>query len=287
MSTVSAGFDHITTESLKSRGIRLGTTPDALTDATADIGAMLALLASRRGGEAIRSVVDGKWPTTPWSLETLCGRSIQRSTVGVLGFGRIGQMTLKRLIGFGIKDALYSTSKPGALMSVSLLCDCARHSLVSLAGATLSPAKDYYNLVKEQTIPITPAKDLDELAARSDFLIICCSLTPQTKNLIDAKFLAKMSPHSYVINTARGGIVDSQALDAAVRNGVIAGAGLDVVDGEPNVPADHFLVQNQRIVLTPHIGSATIYTRTLMCEEAVTNLAAGLGQGEWVNQVEL
>ncbi|KAL8283104.1 hypothetical protein RQP46_005882 [Phenoliferia psychrophenolica] len=268
VSTMSAGYDHIDLKGLAKRGIRLGTTPDALTDATADIGAMLVLMASRRAGEAIRLVVNGKWPVSPWSPLQLCGHSLQKSTVGILGFGKIGQLTLKRLLGFGIGQALYTTSQP---------------------GATLPPSKDYFNLLTTSSIPIRAATSLDELASQSDFLIICCALTPSTSGLISTSFLSKMKKTAYIINTARGPIVDSEALLAAVEAGNLAGAGLDVVSGEPNIPADHPLVLNEKIVVLPHIGSATIETRGLMALQSVQNLWAALGieGGEWANEVNL
>ncbi|KAM0755561.1 glyoxylate/hydroxypyruvate reductase-like protein [Meredithblackwellia eburnea MCA 4105] len=269
VSTMSAGFDHIQVPALGSRKIKLGTTPDALTDATADIGAMLVLMASRRAGEGIRAVVNGKWPLMPWSPLLLCGHGLQRATVGVLGFGKIGQLTLKRLIGFGIGRVLYTTSK---------------------IGQPLPESKDFFRtipLAKSNGIEIRPAASLDELAKESDFLVICSALTPETTGLVNAEFLAKMKKSAYVVNTARGPIVDSEALAKAVENGELAGAGLDVVSGEPNIPADHPLVKNEKIVLLPHIGSATLETRNLMAVQAVENCLAGLGlEGvAWANEV--
>ncbi|GAA5992424.1 hypothetical protein JCM5350_000976 [Sporobolomyces pararoseus] len=271
VSTMSAGFDHVETEALKKRGTRLGTTPDALTDATADIGAMLALMASRRAGEGIRRVVKGEWPKMPWDPLLLCGRGLQGSTVGVLGFGKIGQLTLKRLLGFGISKVLYSTSK---------------------IGQPLSPSKDHFSLTSlcsTLNVSLDPAESLDQLAAESDFLIVCCALTEETKGIVNEGFLSKMKSTAYLINTARGPIVDSDALVKAVRAGKLAGAGLDVVDGEPNIGADHPLVQEQKIVVLPHIGSATVETRSEMSAQAARNCLAGVGiEGfEWDNQVKL
>ncbi|GAA5926461.1 2-hydroxyacid dehydrogenase [Sporobolomyces koalae] len=271
VSTMSAGFDHVETEALRKRGIKLGTTPDALTDATADIGAMLTLMASRRAGEGIRAVVDGNWPSMPWDPLLLCGRGLQGCTVGVLGFGKIGQLTLKRLLGFGISRVLYSTSK---------------------IGQPLSPAKDYFSLTplcESLEVPLDPATSLDQLAQESDFLIVCCALTPETKGLIDQEFLRKMKPTAYIVNTARGPIVKNDALVEAVRNGKLAGAGLDVVDGEPNIEADHPLLSEPKIVVLPHVGSATLETRSEMSAQAARNCLAGIGIPgfEWDNQVKL
>ncbi|BGP35339.1 hypothetical protein JCM10296v2_007175 [Rhodotorula toruloides] len=271
VSTMSAGFDHVDTSALKKRGIRFGSTPDALTDATADIGAMLTLMASRRAGEGIRAVLDGKWPSMPWNPLLLCGQGLTKSTVGVLGFGKIGQLTLKRLLSFGISRCLYSTSR---------------------IGEPLSPSRDFF-----QTLPLAsylgvdmrPADSHDQLARESDFLIVCCPLTPETKGLLDASFFEKMKSTAYVVNTARGPIIDSDALLAAVQSGKLAGAGLDVVTGEPNIPADHPLVKEERIVLLPHIGSATVQARSGMSRDAALNVLAGVGvEGyEWANEVKL
>ncbi|GAA6020491.1 hypothetical protein JCM11491_001372 [Sporobolomyces phaffii] len=271
VSTMSAGFDHVDTSALKRRQIRLGTTPDALTDATADIGAMLCLMASRRAGEGLRAVVDGKWPTMPWDPLLLCGRGLQGSTVGILGFGKIGQLTLKRLVGFGIANVLYATSR---------------------VGAPLAPEKDHFGLAAmcdALGIGFAPAASLDDLAARSDFVVVCCALTDATRGIVGAEFLARMKPTAYVVNTARGPVVDSEALVAAVRGGRLAGAGLDVVDGEPNVGADHCLVSEPKIVVLPHVGSATVETRSMMSVHAARNCLAGIGIAgyEWEHQVEL
>lgn len=206
----------------------------------------------------------------PWAPLLLCGHALQNATVGVLGFGKIGQCTLKRLAGFGIKRALYLNSKP---------------------GVPLSADKDYYGLTTRgpSDVEIRPASSLDELARESDFLLLCCALTDGTRKVVGKDFLSKMKSNAYVINTARGAVVDSDALVEAVSSGKIAGAGLDVVDGEPNVPADHPLVKENKIVVLPHIGSATYETRGLMAAQSVLNLLAGLeiSEGEWINEVKL
>ncbi|KDE08550.1 hypothetical protein MVLG_01327 [Microbotryum lychnidis-dioicae p1A1 Lamole] len=279
VSTMSAGYDHVQVSALRSRSIKLGTTPDALTDATADIGAILTLMATRRAGEAYRNVIEGKWPTMPWSPFLLCGSGLQGKTIGILGFGRIGQLTLKRLLGFSPTKALYTTSRPG-----------------------LPPTQDYYSLLPPNlnSAAIEPAATIRNLAERSDILIVTCALTEQTKGLVGAEFLGWMKKGSYVINTARGPIVDNGALVRAVRSGHLAGAGLDVVDGEPNIGHGHELLKEDTIVVLPHIGSATVETRDRMGEDAVRNLFAALGiakvEGDtdgngwddgWRNQVQI
>lgn len=131
--------------------------------------------------QAMRRVMDGDWPKMPWSPLLLCGPQITKSTVGFLGFGRIAQATLARLLPFQISQALYLGSKPG------------------------QPAKeDFYGLVKEQRIPIQPAKNAEELARKSDILIIGCALTPETKHLVNEHFLGLMKKTAVVVNIARG-----------------------------------------------------------------------------------
>ncbi|KAK4046907.1 hypothetical protein OIO90_006389 [Microbotryomycetes sp. JL221] len=276
VSTMSAGYDHIDIVSLKQRGIRLGTTPDALTDATADVGAMLTLMATRRAGEGMRAVIDGQWPMMPWAPLLLCGHGLQGRTIGILGFGKIGQLTLKRLLGFDIGRALYVTSKPN--------CE---------------PKHDYFNLVnnttssivnsKGQPISIEPATSLKQLAQESDVLIVCCALTHETRHVVSTEFLNWMKPTSYLVNTSRGPVVDTRALIQAIDEGKLAGAGLDVVEGEPNIQQDDDVVKQSKIVVLPHVGSATIETRNDMARQCVVNCFAGVGlRGyEWINEVML
>ena len=173
--------DHIDLNALKKRQVRLGYTPSALTDAVADLAVMLALMATRLGGEAMRRVIDGDWPKMPWSPLLLAGPQISRSTIGFLGFGRISQATLLRLMPFGISKALYLGSKPG------------------------QPTKaDHYGLLSQQKVPIKPAQNWQQLAEESDILIVGCALTPETKHLVNKDFLEIMKSTAVVINIARG-----------------------------------------------------------------------------------
>ncbi|KAG0655004.1 hypothetical protein C6P46_001293 [Rhodotorula mucilaginosa] len=271
VATMSAGYDHVDTEALKKRNIRFGTTPDALTDATADVGAMLALMATRRAGEGIRAVLAGKWPEMPWNPLLLCGNGLQNATVGVIGFGKIGQTTIKRLLGFGIKRVLYTTSQ---------------------LGKELPASRDYFNtlpLASYLGIEMRPAASYDEIARESDLILLCCPLTSETRHLVDRDFLSKVKPTACIVNTARGPVIDSDALVEAIREGRLASAGLDVATGEPDIGADHPLVREERIVLVPHIGSATIQARSGMSRDAARNCLAGVGvEGfEWANEVKL
>lgn len=194
-----------------------------------------------------------------------------QATVGLIGAGKIGQTTLKRLLAFGIKRALYTTSQ---------------------LGKELPASRDYFKtlpLASFLGVEVRPAGSYDEIARECDLVILCCPLTPQTRHLVDAEFLAKMKPTACIVNTARGPVIDTDALVSAIREGRIASAGLDVVTGEPNIPADHPLVQEERIVLVPHIGSATIQARSGMSRDAARNCLAGVGVSgfEWANEVKL
>ncbi|KAF1993029.1 hypothetical protein P154DRAFT_568278 [Amniculicola lignicola CBS 123094] len=264
IASVSVGTDHVSRDALKKRSIRLGYTPNCLTDAVADLSIMLTLMAQRRAGEAMQAVLKGDWPNMPWTPFLMTGPQITGSTVGFLGFGRIAQATLKRFISFGIKRALYLTSTPG------------------------KPSKaDYYGMVKESPIPIESAQGWEQLASESDVIIVGCNLTPDTKHLVGTEFLFKMKKTGVLVNIARGPVVDTAALVKALEEEEIFGAGLDVIENEPNIEKDHPILRQPRCVVLPHVGSATIETRVQMAEESVKNLIAGLKGDVMVNEVEL
>jgi glyoxylate/hydroxypyruvate reductase len=177
----------------------------------------------------------------------------------------------QRLLGFGVSRALYATSQ---------------------VGKPLAPEKDFFNICATADfhgVSLSPASSYEQLAAESDFLVLCCPLTPETRNIVDADFLSRMKPTAYVVNTARGPVLDSAALVEAVRSGKLAGAGLDVATGEPNIKADDPLLSEHKIVLLPHIGSATEQARSAMSRDAAVNCLAGVGvEGfEWANEVKL
>ncbi|KAF2473729.1 uncharacterized protein BDR25DRAFT_256568 [Lindgomyces ingoldianus] len=264
IASFSVGTDHVDRDALKKRNIRLGYTPTCLTDAVADLTVMLILMAQRRGGEAMAKVLTGQWPQMPWSPLLMTGPQIRGSTVGFLGFGRIAQATLKRLLPFGIGKAIYLTSKPGQPVQ-----------------------DDHYRVVRDGSIPISPVLDWKELAKESDVVIVGCALTPSTKHLVNAEFFHQMKKLAVIVNIARGPVIDTDALVSALDEGQIFGAGLDVVENEPNIQADHPLLKQPRCVLLPHVGSATIETREQMATESVKNLLAGLKEDAMVNEVEL
>ncbi|KAG5643921.1 hypothetical protein DXG03_009493 [Asterophora parasitica] len=241
---------------------------------------MLALMASRNAGEVISLVQDNKvlpslatlivyyltapqWPTVSWAPFGLCGPQISTSsmspkrTVGFLGFGRISQATLARLIPFGITDCLY-TSNPNSTPTPSRDEDFAkRHGLSSLRRV-----------------------DVNDLARKSDILFVLAPGGPLTRHLVNEEFLKKMKKTSVLVNTSRGTLVDSDALAKALREKWIWGAGLDVVEGEPNVTAEHPLVKEPRCIVLPHVGSGTFETRLGMATLAVQNLLAGIDGGD-------
>jgi glyoxylate/hydroxypyruvate reductase len=264
VASFSVGTDHVERAALKKRNIRLGYTPTCLTDAVAELTVMLILMAQRRGGESMAKVIKGEWPQMPWHPLLMTGPQIRGCTVGFLGFGRIAQASLQRLLPFGIERVIYLTSKPG------------------------QPVKeDHFNLVKTAGIPIEPAQSADQLASESDVVVVGCALTPDTKHLVSTDFFKKMKKLAVIINIARGPVIDTNALVRALDEEQIFGAGLDVIENEPNIQADHPILKQPRCVLVPHIGSATIETREQMATESVKNLLAGLSGEKMVNELEL
>ncbi|KAF8329399.1 uncharacterized protein EI90DRAFT_3145919 [Cantharellus anzutake] len=265
VSTVSVGYDHIQTSALAQRKIRLGYTPEVLTDAVADISVMLALMATRLGRESMQIVHDGKWPQAPWAPFLLCGQQLSSPdyVVGFVGFGRIAQATLTRLVAFGVSRCLFTTSTRKV------------------------PDEAYPGLQNKLGLKEFRSVTLDEIARESDLIIVLTPGGPSTYHLVDETFLRKMKKTSVLVNTARGSVVDSNALALALRGGWIWGAGIDVVEGEPDIDADHILVKEPRAVVLPHIGSATYDTRNAMTCTAAENLVRGLKGEKLLAEVEL
>jgi glyoxylate reductase len=228
ISNYAVGVDNVDLEAAAARGIPVGNTPDVLTDTTADLAVALMLGISRQLVEGDAYVRRGEWRT--WETGLLLGHDLHGSTVGIVGFGRIGQAVGRRLDGFGCK--ILHTSRSGG-------------------------------------VPV------DELLERSDFVTLHSPLTPETRGLIGDEALDRMKPTAYLVNTARGPIVDSEALRRALQDGRIAGAAVDVTDPEP-LPGDHPLLRAPNLLVLPHLGSATEATRARMADIAVDNLLAGL-----------
>jgi lactate dehydrogenase-like 2-hydroxyacid dehydrogenase len=237
ISNYAVGVDNVDVEAAAARGIPVGNTPDVLTESTADLALALMLGIARRLAEGEAFVRAGEWQT--WEPGLMLGRDLHGATVGIVGYGRIGQAVGRRLAGFGCE--VLTTSRSGGV-------------------------------------------PLDELLERSDFVTIHTPLTQATRGLIDDAALRRMKPTAYLVNTARGPIVDTDALARALHAGELAGAALDVTDPEP-LPGDHPLLAAPNLLVVPHVGSATVATRERMADMAVDNLLAGLAGEPMPNAV--
>lgn len=239
ISQVAVGYDNIDVAAAAARGIRVGNTPGVLTEATADFAFALLLAAARRVGEGLDYVRDGRWQT--WGLTLLLGQDVHGATLGIVGLGRIGQAVARRARGFDMRVLYHS--------------------------ATRQPEV-------EQALGVAYAS-LDDVLRQADFVSLHVNLTAATRGLIGARELGLMKETAVLINTARGPVVDTDALYAALQSGQIAAAALDVTDPEP-LPADHPLLALPNVLVVPHIASATVGTRTQMALMAVRNLIAGV-----------
>jgi glyoxylate reductase len=239
VANVAVGYDNIDVPACTARGIVATNTPGVLTEATADIAFGLILSATRRLGEGERLIRSGQaWK---WGMFFLLGSSLQGKTLGIVGMGGIGQATARRAKAFGMEIVYQSRSEIDPRVAAEL-------------GAR--------------------RLELDELLATSDIVSLHCPYGPATHHLIGAGQFAAMKDSAYLINTARGPIVDEAALVAALRDGQIAGAGLDVFEKEPSVHPG--LLELDNVVLVPHLGSATVETRTAMAMLAADNALAVL-----------
>lgn len=237
----AVGLDNVDLAAARARGVVVANTPDVLTEATADQALALLLAVSRRVVEADRFVRDGRW--RGFAPDLLLGRGLQGKVLGILGLGRIGQAVARRARAFGMELA-YAGPRP-------------RPEATPLAAVHLP---------------------LDALLARSDALVVTCPLLPATRGLLDARRLALLRPGALLVNVARGPIVDEAALAAALREGRLGGAGLDVFEDEPRVHPDLLALPPDRVVLAPHLGSATYEARAGMaalCVDAVLDVLAG------------
>lgn len=240
VSNYAVGFDNIVVPEATRRGVPVGNTPGVLTDTTADLAFALLMAAGRRVVEGDRYVHDGKWKT--WGPLLLLGTDISGGTLGIVGFGRIGQAMARRAAGFGM-TVLYH--------DVQRLPD----EVTGPLGATYTP--------------------LDELFERSDFVTLHTNLTAETRHMVNEERLRRMKPTSVLINTSRGPVVDQKALYRALSEGWIMAAGLDVTDPEP-MPVDEPLLTLPNIIVVPHIASGSRTTRGRMAEIAAANLLAGV-----------
>ena len=239
VANVAVGYDNIDVPACTARGIVAANTPGVLTEATADIALGLILMATRRLGEGERLIRSGQaWK---WGMFFLLGSSLQGKTLGVVGMGGIGRATARRAKAFGMEIVYQSRSEIDPGIAADL-------------GAR--------------------RVDLNELLTVSDVVSLHCPYGPATHHLIGAEQLAAMKGSAYLVNTARGPIVDEAALASALREGQIAGAGLDVFENEPSVHPG--LLELENVVLVPHLGSATVETRTAMAMLAADNALAVL-----------
>ncbi len=241
LANFGVGYNHIDVEAARAHGVVVTNTPGVLTDATADLAMSLLLATARRAGEGERLLRAGAWQG--WHPTQFMGRQVTGKRVGVVGMGRIGQAIARRChYGFGMEVLFYNRS-PRAL-----------------------------------DFPATQIADIVDLAGQVDFMVLAVPGGAETHHLINASVLAAMQAHAMLINIARGDVVDEAALIAALSSGQVAGAGLDVYEREPQVPEALRAMEN--VTLLPHLGSATIETRTAMGMMAAENILAFLAGKE-------
>lgn len=234
---VAVGHDNIDVAAATARGIVVTNTPGVLTEATADLTWALLLAVARRLPAAERFLRAGEWRR--WDVDLLCGADVHGRTLGLVGFGRIGQAVARRARGFGMRVLYQSRGGEPAAVEQQL-------------GAIRVP--------------------LDALLRESDFVSLHVPLRDDTRHLIGVEQLCTMKRGAFLLNTSRGAIVDERALIAALEEGLIAGAGLDVYEHEPQVPPELLALPN--VVLLPHVGSAVHSVRSLMCALAAADCAA-------------
>ncbi|MBO8169635.1 MAG: D-glycerate dehydrogenase [Thermoanaerobacteraceae bacterium] len=239
ISNYAVGFDNIDIPAATRRGIMVTNTPGVLTETSADLAFALLMASARRIVEADKFVRAGKWKT--WGPMLMLGRDVYGATLGIVGLGRIGYAVAKRARGFDMRVLYYSRNR---------------------------------NEQAERELGLEYA-ELDRLLKESDFVSLHVPLTANTRHLINKETLGLMKKTAILINTSRGPVVDEKALYEALVNGDIAGAGLDVTDPEPP-EMDNPLLQLDNVTILPHIGSASVATRTRMATIAARNLVAGL-----------
>lgn len=250
VSNFAVGYNNIDVAEANRRGVKVGNTPDVLTDSTADIAVGLLLAAARRMREGLENVVQKEWLT--WEPMGFIGQDLKARTLGIVGMGRIGQATARRLhFGWGMK-VLYTSRSPRPEVDREL-------------GAT--------------------RVEFSELLAQSDFVSVHTDLNPQTTHMFNADAFRQMKDTAVFINTARGGVVDQDALHEALSRGQIFSAGLDVTDPEPLSDASPLRAMSNCVIL-PHIASATVSSRNAMAEIAADNLLAGISDRPLRHQVQ-
>lgn len=237
ISQMAVGFDNIDVKTATAKGIPVGNTPGVLTETTADFTWALLMAAARRVSEGDREVHAGLWRA--WGPDVLTGYDVHGATLGIVGFGRIGKAMARRARGFEMRVLYYD---PQCEPDSQIQAECV---------------------------------EMDELLAASDFVTLHTYLSPETYHLIGREQLRQMKNTAVLVNTSRGPVVDPEALEWALREGVIAAAALDVTEPEP-IPGDSPLLKLDNLIVTPHIASASKATRRRMAEMAVDNLLAGI-----------
>jgi glyoxylate reductase len=245
VANVAVGYDNIDVPAARERGIIVTNTPDVLTDATADLTMALMLDITRRVAEGDRLIRRGGW--SGWSLDFMLGSELRGKRLGIVGAGRIGQAVARRAATFGMEIVFAGRS-------------------TASRDVTFAPGQ------------VAPSLPLEAVLNTADVVSLHVPLTPETRHLIDQRALARMKRSAFLVNTARGPVVDEAALVWALREHVIAGAALDVFEDEPRVHSG--LSTLETVVLTPHLGSATRETRTAMAGLAVRNVIAVLEGGK-------
>jgi glyoxylate/hydroxypyruvate/2-ketogluconate reductase len=242
VANLGVGYNNLDIPALAAAGIVATNTPDVLTETTADFGFALLMATARRITESERWLREGHW--RQWSFQTMLGADLHGSTLGILGMGRIGQAVARRASGFDMRVLYHNRSR--------------------LPEATEGQTRAAY-------------VGLEELLAQADHLLLVLPYSKESHHLIDANALARMKPTATLVNIARGGIVDEDALATALAGGKLAAAGLDVFEGEPAINSR--LLDLRNVVLTPHIASGSLATRRAMVSLAVDNLIAAMGVG--------
>jgi len=246
ISNFAVGFGNIDIESAKKKNIVVTNTPDVLTDATAEIAMLILLGAARRAKEGIQWANKKNWK---WSADFLMGKQLTGSRLGILGMGRIGRAVADRARAFGMKIHYFNRSR----LNKNLEKDASYH------------------------------KSLESLLAVSDFFSINCPATKETKHIINKNTIKYFPDGAVVSNSARGDMIDDEAMVEALKNGKIFSLGLDVYNGEPNIHPEYLILPN--VYVLPHLGSATKKTRTAMADLAVNNIDEFFKTGKCKNKV--
>jgi glyoxylate reductase len=250
LANFGVGFNHIDLGAAREQGIAVTNTPGVLTEDTADHTLLLMLAVARRVTEGERELRDGRW--TGWRPTHMLGTRVTGKTLGIVGFGRIGQAVAQRAHhGFGMRVVYHSRSAADA--------------------------------ETETRVGATRCASLDGLLEQSDFVSLHCPATPDTYHLMNADRFRQMNRHAFLVNTSRGDVVDDEALIAALDDTQLAGAALDVYEGEPSV--NHRLLGRDNVVLVPHLGSATVESRVAMGRRAIANIDAFVAQQELPDRI--